>query len=595
MKLHDPHTERALVQIALQVRQGREMARSDGPGWFRRMLNGSGWGYVLLIGFPYLNSFPLDQRSQPWQILVYSLVLMVAAWQIRKKMDQFATSPAHYPALVNLPIKGEKVLSWVRYRVIRETSFVTLVLCILISVALHGFSMDCCWVLVATTFLLFSTVFATALLSRDTWVQRSQLPKVWGLIVLSTVIGAAYILFAEKKALLTGGMPEWVKEVIAMACWVLPPSWVMPGHLEVVGGYLAAVWIIWGLVWWSRWPKAFAMMIDDPEVFFGSLDFDPVQEEEAEELEIQSQGSLVEEAMLSDSAVAQLDTDHAQILPLPKPLTIRQQGWVEALILRAFTTQDRHLLGAMIHPQQTWTKRTNVVMAAAPVFLLASWLFMRFFPKGELWELLYIWGYMFAIGFVTLGLLPFSNAIPRATDWWSLGTQMLPFFSALPLSARDLLRISSRVTWVRSLIMVAILCPYALALSVILEHGQKSLSALWLVPATGLFWALSRPIFLWYRLQAMSKRRRGMSIWVWHALASLLIIILGFAWLILGAAGVLTGIALFNGPHDVGGDVLMSIACVLGSGVCARLVFEIQHWRLRLGHFDWLSATLKSS
>ena len=283
MKLYDPETERALIQLALQARQGHEMSPPDGPGWFRRMLNKCGWLLMLPIALPYLNSFPVELRSQPWQILVYSLILMWSALHIGRRLDDLSTSPNNFPALVNLPITGEEALCWIRYRVLLETGFVTLALCFLISIALHGFVSDSRWALAATTLLFFAIVFATALLGRDAWVQRSRLPKVWGIVTLLTVIGAVLILFTEKKAFLTGGMPEWMQETLSKMCWVLPPSWVMPAHLEGVGGYLASGWIVWGLGWWVMWPKVFAPMFDSPEVFFGGFNLEQTQAEDEDE------------------------------------------------------------------------------------------------------------------------------------------------------------------------------------------------------------------------------------------------------------------------------------------------------------------------
>lgn len=588
MTLHEPATERALLALANEVRQGQEMQPKDGLNWFRRLLGKLTW--LLFLGplAAYLRHFPAGSAPQPWQVLLFCLVLMYAARRITHRLEELSSATMDFPVLVNLPVAGSTAVRWIRSRLFWEKTAGTLLLCFCIAGCLRGFALEAAWELAGTTLLLASLVFATALLVRDDWVRHSLLPALWMVIAVLALGLLAMTLFTERKDFLQGGMPEWLVVGISTACWLLPPAWVMPGYEEGLGVWLAGVWLIWGCINWLFFPVTLAIIFDDDEDFISTVD----DESEPDE----SDDADANDSLLEDEEVAEESEPPLELLfPLPEPLKLDQKRWVERWIVRGLSPHEQHLAGVMTAPYISWSQQTHRALKLVPLMLACAWVLARFFRSSELLEAVTTWSFVLGLLVLVIHLLPVSNAIPRAMDWWGLGGQALPFFSALPIRARELLRVSMRITWVRTIIFTAVTTPFVLLLSVILLSGPVRWELLWLVPACGLTWALSRPVFIWYRLQAMSRRRRGVR--VWHALASLIIAALIGGWVVLSGVGLMTGFAMMNAqtPAAWWKELLFSAGCALGSGLCARGILELFLWRLRRQHFDWISDATRTS
>ncbi len=266
------------------------------------------------------------------------------------------------------------------------------------------------------------------------------------------------------------------------------------------------------------------------------------------------------------------------------------EGWVESWVRRFIGKKDAPLAGAMVHLNPAWTRQTHLVMWLAPPVLAMIWAFHRHFPASAFRDSANVWIGILAFALPVGALLPVSNEVPRATALWPLGGQGLPFFSALPVSVRDVLRISQRITLARCLILVPLMTPIVAALLAIFDEMDFSpWTACWLVPAATCFWVTSRPVFLCHRLRGAGRRSNSWSI---HTLLELLTLIATLGWLIAGLIGVGSGLLLFSSGFG-GPDRWVVAAAGLGgllvSGLCARAVFEIHCWKLQRRMLDWLS------
>jgi hypothetical protein len=586
MKLHDPATERELLRLAAAGRNGKELESPDRRReWFGILMVP-----LIPIVFAYLpagalGAFDTRLRTEHWQTLICCILLMWSAQTGLGSLIGSITGQGYHAVFVNLPIRGEHAMSWVRSRFLREKWFSVLALGFLCSLAVHDFSLHAPWNLAATTLLLFATTFATMMLLNESWFTRLKLARIWSLASL-LLAGWMFLLYITNRRIFRiGGTPEWMADAILGFSWILPPSWCLPGRFENGGGLLAVIWIGWGFARWMDWPKLAAPFFDAPQDFveaFGDFAFDEGDEDEdcPTEPEIEAVPVLAR-------------GENRKIVRLPAPLAMPDIGYVDRWVRRWIRSGDQNLAAAIVDPNPIWAMKTRWTLLVLPVWLAVILAFTKLFPESDWKETITIWLWIVSVVLPFAGLLPFSNAIPRAAATWSVGAQKFPFFSALPVRTSDLLRISTRITVARCILMGLLGTPFAWCLLAILDPASSPWAVVWLVPALCCFWITSRPLFLWYRLQSRSRRRRGAGVFVSHTLIQLLSLVLGIVWLLSGAAGVISGLGYFWST-PVGDDLwvlpMMAVGGLILSGICARTVFGIYLWQLSRRHFDWLSS-----
>ena len=591
MKLHDPTTERKLLRLATQARKGRAAEPPD-----PRKRGEKTGQLVSLLAILYMTAAilgALDERlrTEHWRFLICSVLLL---WVAQVGLGQLIGEVNRYrTVLVNLPVSGENVLRWARSRFFIQKWFSMLCFSGLLSFSLSNFSWTSPSQLATTTLLLFATTIATVILFNEPWLRRLRIVKIWTVGSLLSVGGMAVLFFTHRKMFRIGGTPEWMAESILNITWLFPPSWSLPGRIEQGGIYLAVLWIGIGAMRWMEWPKLAARHFDAPQDFIET--FGDFAYEEDDDGEFGGYESDTAAGEIDHSAIAVVAEPKAgktkRPIRIPEPLAMAAGGWVDQWIRRAVGTSDAALAGALADPRHTSTRKTNRVIVWSPVWLAVTWAITAFYPESDSKEIIIHWIWILSPLLLILGLLPFSNGIPRATAAWNLGSQSMPFFTAIPVGTRDLLRISTRINLVRCIVTALIATPLCWLLMLILAPEDTPWVTCWLVPAFCFFWAISRPLFVWYRLQAATRRRRGATLS--HTLGVSLSIALAIIWLVSGVGGVISGIGYFLGGVS-GSDRWLLPALAMGglflSGLSARAVFEIHRWQLSRRHFDWVSS-----
>lgn len=587
MKLHDPATERELLRITTTGRNDREIELPDRRrNWFGIVASKLSPLVLAYLPAGALGAFDSRLRTEHWQTLICCVLLMWSAQIGFGSLIGSITNQGYHAVFVNLPIRGEHVLRWVRSRFFLGKWFPVLAISFLCSFAVHDFSLEAPWNLAATTLLLFATTFATMMLLNEAWFVRLHVARIWSLAPLLLAGWMLLLFFTNRRVFRIGQTPDWLTDAILGFTWILPPSWCLPGRLESGGGLLAIVWIGWGIARWRSWPKSAAPIFDTPQDFidaFGDFAFD----EEDEEDEPRKTEATIEPAPTVKPGKSR------KPVRLPAPLGMPDSGWVERWIQRWIRKGDQHLAGAFGDLSSFATMKTTWTLRILPVWLSCTWVFTKFVPESDWKETLTTWIWLISVLLPIIGLLPFSNAIPRATASWSLGAQSVPFFTAMPVSVRDLLRISTRITIARCILMALIGTPFAWILLAILDPKSSPWAAVWLVPAISCFWITSRPLIIWYRLQAGNRRKLGAGVLIARTLMQIFSLALGIVWLLSGAVGVISGLGYFWGNprgYDLWTLPMMAVGGLILSGVCSRAVFEIHHWQLSRRHLDWLSS-----
>lgn len=262
------------------------------------------------------------------------------------------------------------------------------------------------------------------------------------------------------------------------------------------------------------------------------------------------------------------------------------KGWVNALIMRNLTPSDRIVAGVVVDSGKGWTKFVNISLILGPAWLYVCWAGKDYFPTGEKGDFIALMEWVVPVIFVALTIFPHSNSIQRAMNPYPLGTGHVPFFSTLPVSIRCLLRISQRITAVRCVIFAVITTPFFWALATMSNQPEMAAGLLAGIPAFAIVWCFARPIFIWHRIQAAIKRRRG--IFLLHCATGSFQVALFLLWAIAGFSGVTAAYVwasersfLLLVPVAVGGIVL--------SAIFSRILLEVAINEIRHLRYDWVA------
>lgn len=572
MKLHDPATEHALLQLAVQSRAGRPMEPRDRR---RSILSVLGswfiFAWLLFVGIGWLHGM-----AGHWQLAVSSVGMMWVA--LVAAGDLSADPNRQMPALLNLPILGEDILRWQRAKFFPRHAWVVVATSVAVAA---GVSPRAEIWLVAL--LLVGTSYATAVLIWEPLMVRLRIDRIWQIGALAATIGMLVLVFVSLKLFRPGGSPEGLAKAVAAATWIFPHSWCLPGRLEHGGLRLALGWIGWGTARWISWPARVGPFLDLPqdfaEVFGGGTDD---EEEEDGDWKI---------PLPPDAAETENHGNEGGTLPTA--LELPAGGWVERWVRRVVGPADAVIAGAIVDPQKSWTRQTNQVLVGAPIWLLAVWLFQTFVPTSDFKNTVRLIIWISSLGLLAAALMPLRNGIRRATGSQAIGEQRMLFFCAFPIAARDLLRISTKLTIARGVVLVGIATPVIAAQMWVLETEWSSRVAVGLVPAVAIWWAASRPIFVYCRLQESVHRRRGAGALVAIICEIVTLLVCCVGWLTAGYGGALLIVRVCQaGVLDAASARLAAFAIValVVSGLFARATFEVFHLRLRRRDCDWLKS-----
>lgn len=590
MKPNDREGLKAIHRLAIEARQGRAMESRDGHSFSKLVKSMFGWALAAFITAVILGVF--DTRPSHWVEMMGSMLLMAVVVLGSGAFYNTAMRMGYNTVLVNLPVPGETALGWIRENFLREFSPKLIASSLLVALAAHGFSFAYPLQIAATFILLFITTTATIPLLNDPWLQKIRLKLLWIYVFVISGLMLLYFLFRNDQVFEPGGSAEWLIDLVTMVAWIFPQGWVMPGRFESGGAFLTIPWCAWGLYRWISLPRDMGAEYDRPQDYvtaFGSFGLDEKWDEEYEEVlcEIQDEDITANHT--------EKESDGAAAFESLKNSCQTSGGWVDDFILRFLDSRGRMIAFAMNDGGIDSTSGTNHFLKYSPIWLLILWLFTVAVSNDQWRDKGTVWLVGGSIGLTVAYLVPLSNGLPMICRWWQMGAQGVPIFALLPVNAREILKISSRMTLTRCLIMFPIGAVFLTLAVKILGVEFSIFGTVGLVGAGTLVWILSRPAFVWYRLQSMARQRSGVRLE--HVFYQATELVCGLVWLV-GAAGCVISVFALSSWIDTGQELFETLLVLSAGALCcflgARGTFEIFLLRLRHRKFDWLSQELDS-
>lgn len=572
MKLHDPRTEATVLQIAKRI--GKNSSENV-PRW-QRVLAFLLW-HPAMIGAAifFLRRSNTESRPEIIQQALCIILLMLTVRHGHQSIGLAFKETGFFSTLVNLPIKRRAALLFTRNRLIHIFGFSSIIYPTLAAAALRNFSVSADWHgFLIDSALLIAIVWSTALIANSPWLQRKGMVKFWHVSSIALIACSAIALYfgggggTSGNALLSqtsAGFDHFL--------WIFPPAWILPQKFASGGAILIAIWVALGLTAYLRWPLAQFPRYDRPSDFqsaFGSYE----KSEPAED--------FLEKTVSPGNEIT--SSPHVY-----EPRRFVESGWVEKLVARFIPPDDRHIAGAILDPDPNWTKRTNEGLIAAPIWLLAIWLGIE--PLSAAFEeglVLFIVATITVISAIYF-FLAAVDPTPTALLTCNLGNTQVPFFSTLPISVRDLQRISERISIVRGVIAAAITTPCFWLMTKISGFPEVANGLLLATPVAIAAWGLFGSFMLMSRYRANTKRIRG-TFFLHHATGVLYLCLSLIAAACAITAAVLAFIwaAGFSEERFVYLMLPAVIGCLLLSAVVARLGFELFIFSLHRPGYDWL-------
>ena len=577
MKLHHPAEERKLLRIAGESVSRQPLEAGDAP--FVRPI----FGYLIhrlvicLLLFSILGVVRADARADAWQVMLCALALHLVALVKLGVLHGEVTDANRHLVFANLPIPGEHVFRWARSRFLHRRMAEYLMVPLLCALALEPADLAR---FVAQAVMLAAVTFATTILIEDPWLTRLRIPSIWQWFGALVVVAGLFASIFWKPVFLENSIPSGVSMFLEASSWIYPATWVMPGRVEHGGALLAAAWCAWGAWRWMGWPRRFAPLFDQ----VGDFSAAPLEDEDYEDDWTERIAEPEEADDSRGPALFPAGADH--ILPAAPALVRR--GWVERWIHRWIGPRDSLLLGTLGSPDPNYGKRVNFLLRHAVPVLLGVFAFHRWFPDGDARDILTVAVHLGFQGFLIMTLLPFTNALPHTFLSAPAGGRDAPLVSLLPVGMSEVLRASQRITNARCILMAAIGTPLLAAFYLAAGSGETARAVCGVVPAVSIFWAGSRPIFVWYRLQERTRPIRGA--WPLVILQIALVIPLALAWFGAGVFATVGAAGLFvmgTTDPDFMFTLLSAPTALLASALGARGVFAIHYWMLQRGLLDW--------
>lgn len=557
MILHDPKTEDAILRIATKVSGKNGFQKRDTRWWtglHRRLFVFTMSLLMVLFFLGGLENKPMPMATRQMLCSVLMMLLVRAGMVFLGATSQKC---GFFTTLANLPVHGHTAIAFIRSRFIRKFWWVAVSFSCVAAWGVCGFARDSSFLLIAALFTVIS--FATIILCDVRWLARLRPVKIWygaGSIVI------AYLVFLQFTDSLYVDSQSVGGNLIDRLLWIFPPTWILPGKAESGGLILASIWILWGLWSWIKWPQTACPNYDKPIEFFGA----PVSSS----------------AMIEGAVTAPLSPEKIDFEP---PMSPSAEAWVNKLILRCIGKDDRAAAGAILDSGKNWTNRTNSVLVLAPVWLCVLWLGQDQIPDSKTGDFIRIAQWVIPIGYAILTIFPYSNSTARATNPYPLGAGHVPFFCLLPISIRSLLRISQRVTSVRCVIFGLIAMPFFWAPAIITHQEEIAKGLLGAIPAFLVVWNFSRPVFIFQRLQAAMKRKKG--IFFLHLATSTVTVTLFFLWLSSGFVAVGAAYGAMLEPNII--LIIMAIIGMILNAFFAMISLELLINEVRHRRYDWVS------
>jgi hypothetical protein len=560
MKFYDAQMEGALLALAQSglEQTGGRFQRKDRRlclrfhSWLERLLaaNSRATWWLLLICVLLLKNTPFAS----WQIFP-GIMMMISVKALHRKFKQLALHSPTTDALRHLPIPGATILKWAREQALRHAFFLV-VWAMTSAWWMAGFpvTITAALPLFAHGLLMLWLCLATVILLMHPWVVRSRLSPMWFAIITITVLLEFGMLFTLRQYDITVWTSQWDRIV----SWLLPPLWAHPDRLLGWGGILALLWGLWGTWYWRRWPALAGRM------FEAHVDWPNEEPNEKNEIFTDNEPPPV-------NAIASL-----------KGIDPEAEGWIEQLAWRCLDARDRPVAAAFVKSPLRWSYSWHRAMVISFLAIGIIWL-SRELSWNTDWQIGIIqWSWFLSL-LVLVNCWPISNMIPGATFMWAQGNLQQPFYAGLPVSTRDLLRISTRLTLVRCTVFVVLVIPIFTAWAFVAQIPEEMSVLFATVFVLTVTWVLSRPAFVTWRLLGRVKEAYGT---LWGQLGLLTIVFLiGMAWVFTGWFLILKieNLDRVANPWIPWVVVFFSVCF---HGLFSRAIFEAFHWRLRTGKLD---------
>ncbi len=594
MKPSNRQELKAIHRLALEARQGRAVERGDGRSLYKLLKSLFGWAFAGFIAAVFLGVF--DTRPSHWVGLMGAMLLMAVVVLSSGAFYNTAIRMGYNTVLVNLPVPGETSLGWIRENFFREFSPKLIGSSLLVALAAHGFSFANPLQIAATSLLLFTTTTATVPLLDDPWLRKICLKLVWIFVYVISGLMLIYFMFRNNRVFEPRGSAEWLINLVTMVTWIFPQGWVMPGRFESGGAFLAIPWCAWGLHRWISLPRDMGAAYDRPQDYataFGSFGLDEEWDEGYEEDFGRDFSDFPEDNIPSDHAVN--EPDGAAAFEALKVRGETTGGWVDDFVLGFLNSRYRMIAYAMNDGRIDSTSLTHFFLKFSAIWLPALWLLGMVLSDHLMPENGKTWLGIISFVITVFCLFPITNGLPMASRWWQMGAQAVPFFALLPITARDIVKISTRMSLARCLVMFPIGSIFLILVAKMI--GGEEFTVFDIVTLFGsvtLVWILSRPIFVWYSLQSMARRRSGVRLG--HLLYQAMELIFCLVWLA-GSAGCVICVfvlSILERGVEFNETLVILAVCALCCFVGARAAFEIFYIRLRYRKYDWLSQGLNS-
>lgn len=542
------------------------MEPSDLRWWprIKTALKFIGWESVLAMILCLLAGLR-DSRLETaaWRdFMLAGAVLLTTRLSGQRFYWQLQSSPT-VNVLWHLPVPGRDICRWGRGMFLRDT-LVLLPRMMVAAWAWQGFPASAgAWMQIAWSgVLLWIVMSACVMHDSATHGSGKVVVKAWSLALLVWVVLALYAWWFEKNHHYGQALPDWIITLCAPASWLLPAKWAAHAAHDSTALMLTLVCVISGGFMWWRFPDKAAIAYDR---LFADRHF----ETPGNEADDFSGEDAAEEIERNTSIGVMEAIKHAR----ESESALIHEGWIEKLALLLLRGRDRETAAILTGTQAGWTSRWWMAVMVCSLLLLTAYVLVNFGSRWIKLETLEAWIIILPLVAVAGLVFPVSNAIPAATCGRSLGNHAMPFFAGLPVSVRELLRVSRRITIARMAACLVLVLPVIAAQCFILGHERGILVLFGIAVALALLWIVIRPMFIYYRLQQMSSPARRFR--PGHFAAYLVILPLGLGVVTAGVACVAI--------------VILSPAWVLLGACCAQGIHAVFLWRVKTRRVDWIS------
>lgn len=584
----DRNEQRRLIALAARSRPG---GKPD-PGEPWEFPVSAFLSALVLVGIATGCLFAISTFPKEWSRFAAALLMFQVSLSGAKAFHNTARKSGYHDVLVNLPISGKSALEWIRSLFFRKSILPILAMSALTGWFLQGFSTDDPAAIIATSVLMFAVTIATVALLDDPLICRLRIPLIWTSVLYIGAAGLFVLLIFRDSSLGLIASGDSTRKAVEMATWIFPASWVLPEHLHAGGWILAGAFFALGIWRWHRMPAEFGPSYDVPGDYltaFGHFgigeewedDFRTTPETEIQAVESEPETDAKPRAGKSARAL--------ELLQRAEGKGTLGAGWIERRLEKLLNPRERLITHAM-HGEPLghsyWVKKAVIF---APIFMVVSWFFVKVFPAPDTDSFAFVAGVL-ALPVILIAILfPYSNGIGTAISPTSVGSLIAPTFTSFPISVRELLRISLKITLVRGLVFILIASPLCYLHFTLLGIGWAARTCLPAAPVLVLLILAIRPIFFFYRLQEAAKPRKRFRM---KHLAFVTFTIVLAPLLLAGL--IVTGMGIYSwGTEGYGGGVgrwmlLFSSCGILACALASRVVFETYLWLIRRRNYDWL-------